>query len=130
MVQIGKNITWVGATRRVMSDFIGQSSAKIDVTWISDIEANVFGDSIDLQTYTDFLLTKGIIITVVGDVPIPPTPPAEIPPTQEEIDNIQFQKEAYDEEIIAERDAFWNKVQTKYIAKGGTGTASRSGRYY
>jgi len=130
MVQIGKNITWINATRETLSKILADSNAKINVTWISDTEANVFGDSVDLQNYKDFLETQGIIITVVGDVPIPPAPVPEPPPTQEELDNIQFQKEAYEEEIELERDEFWAKVQANYTAKGGTGTALRNGKYY
>lgn len=130
MVQIGKNITWTNATRETLNQILSKSNAQINVTWISDTEANVFGDSVDLQNYKDFLEAKGIIITVVGDVPIPPAPVPPPPPTQEELDNIQFAKEAYQEEITAERDAFWAKVQANYTAKGGTGTILRNGKYY
>lgn len=130
MAQIGKNITWTNATRETLSKILGDSNAKINVSWISDTEANVFGDSVDLQNYKDFLETQGIIITVVGDVPIPPTPVSKPPQTQEELDNIAHQKAAYLEELEIERDAFWERVQANYTTRGGTGTALKNGRYY
>lgn len=129
MAQIGKNITWENATRETLSKILKDSNAKIDVSWISDTEANVFGDSVDLQNYKDFLETQGITITVVGDVPIPPISIPFLQLTQEELDNIAHQKAAYLEEIEIERNAFWAKVQANYTAKGGTGTALKNGRY-
>jgi len=129
MAQIGKNVTWENATRETLSKILKDSNAKIDVSWISDTEANVFGDSVDLQNYKDFLETQGIIITVNGDVPIPPVL-SDTPLTQEELDNIVHQKGAYLEELEIERDAFWARVQANYTARGGTGTALKNGRYY
>jgi len=129
MVQIGKKITWGNITREQLSDWLGESDAKLNISWISDTEANVFGDSTELTIFRNFVSNKGISIEIISDIPIPsqPTPPPE--PTQEQIDNVKFQKEAFDEQFSAEQDMFWNKVQAKYLAKGGTGTAFRNGRY-
>lgn len=129
MVQIGKKITWGNITREKLSDFLGESNAKLNITWISDTEANVFGDSAELTIFQNFVSNKGTVIEIITDVPIPPQPTPPPDPTQEQIDNVKFQKKAFDEQFAIEENTFWNKVQAKYTAKGGTGTALKNGRY-
>lgn len=129
MVQVGKNVTWTNATRETLNKILSDANTKVNITWISDTEANVFGEPVDLQNSKDLLESQGITITIVGDVPIPP-PISIIPLTQEELDNITHQKAAYLEEIAVDRDAFWAKVQANYTAKGGTGTCSHNGKYW
>ena len=121
MVQIGKHILFVGKSREQLSDLLGQSNAKVDITWLGDTEANVFGDSVDFQNFIDFVQSNGITITVLGDIPIPTQPPAETPPTQEEIDNQNFAEQAFKDEEQKMVDDFWTRVNTKYTALGGTG---------
>jgi len=130
MAQVGKNVNWTpNATAREMSEVVRRSGALVNVSWLNNNDANMFGEDIEYAKYKTAAEAAGFVITD-SDIPIPPQPPADTPPTQEELDNIQFQKEAYDEEITAERDTFWAKVQANYVVKGGTGTALKNGRYY
>ncbi len=121
MVQIGKKFSWTGATKEQFSDLLGQSGALIDIKWLGNNEAEIFGDSVDLQNLRDFVEARGITITILGDVSIPPQPPAPTPPTQEEINNQNFAEQAFNEEAQQMIDDFWTRVNTRYTTLGGTG---------
>ena len=124
MVQIGKLISYTG-TKENLSNLLGQSGAGINISWLTNNEANVFGDSVDLQNLRDYVEARGVTITVLNDIPIPAQPPADTPPTQEEIDNKNFAEQAFNDEAKQMVDDFWDRVNTRYTALGGTGQVSR-----
>jgi len=122
MAIISKHISWTGATKKVLSELLTKFKPKINVTWLSDSEAYVVGESIELTNYKDYLATQGIIVTILGDgpaipVPIPPEPiPSGIP-----TDNIKWQK-AWNKIRQQDRLSELNRVDTEYDLDGGTRT--------
>lgn len=118
MAIVSKEITWTGATKQELSNLLSTDS--VNATWLSDSSAYIQIESANLQRFIDFLATKGIIVTVVGDGPAIPAPEAPEPiPSGTVLDNTIWQQ-ATNEIREEDRQAILTRVNARYDSLGGT----------
>lgn len=120
MAIVSKEITWTEATREQLSDYIADANAQINVTWLSDTSAYVQGDSVELQKYRDFLATRGIIVTIVGDGPPIPVPEVPLPTPSGTVLDSDIWQQATNAIREEDRQATLARVNAKYDSLGGT----------
>jgi len=120
MAIVHKQVSWTGATREQLSQKLANSGAKVNVTWTSDTTANVLGEQAELTKYRDHLATQGIVFVILGDLPLPPAPPAPLPtPSGTPLDDSVWQ-DAWREIREEDRAAILTRVNTRYDNLGGT----------
>lgn len=118
MAIVSKEITWTGATREELSDLLSTDS--VNATWLSDSSAYIQIESANLQRFIDFLATKGIIVTVVGDGPAIPVPEPPLPtPSGTPLDS-DIWRDATNAIREEDRQATLARVNAKYDSLGGT----------
>lgn len=118
MAIVSKEISWTGANREELSNFL--SSDSVNATWLSDSSAYIQIEETNLQRFINFLATKGIIATVVGDGPAIPVPEPDLPISVGTVLDSDIWRDATNTIREEDRAAINARINTWYDANGGT----------
>lgn len=124
MVRIGKQVTFTGSREKITDKILfaidkQPPTEPINWSFINDNMMNIYGDNQDLNALKTFLESKGFSFTVGPNAPAEPTDPGEPAPTQDELDAIEFFKQAFNAEMAALETAILASIETRYNALKG-----------
>jgi len=119
MVRIGRIVDFTG-NREVLTEKILLAISKqtpiepINWSFVDDNTMHIYGDSADLTDLKTFLEGKGFTFTINGAAPAEPTPDPEDPPTQDELDALQFFKDAFNAEFASMETTILAAIKVRY----------------